>query len=136
MTSWKLHGFRYTTLSTYTVREKGIPPTSQVLGGWRAKTGRYESKISKSRLRKSVGCAPSLPSSFASLLAAEVPRPSVGQRTPCNDTGCPTGSVGIAGFQQNLLGKQDRVQISHSTSGKGEVQKERRFFQQLGREKT
>lgn len=45
MTSWKLHGFRYTTLSTYTVREKGIPPTSQVLGGWRAKAGRYESKI-------------------------------------------------------------------------------------------
>lgn len=86
----------------------------------------------KSRLCKSVGWATSLPSSSASLLAAAVPRPSMGKRTPCNDTGCPTGSVGIAWCQQNLLGKQDRVQISHSTFGRGEVQKERRLFQHLG----
>lgn len=61
-----------TTLRTYTVREKGIPPTIQVLGGWRVKAG---STNPRSRISKSVCCAISLPPFYASLLAEVVPGP-------------------------------------------------------------
>lgn len=82
MTSWKSHVFTI-TLSTYSVREKGIPLAIQVLGGWRVKAGGTDPR---SKISKSVCCSISLPPSYASLLAEGAPR-ALGQFCGWEDPG-------------------------------------------------
>lgn len=135
MTSWKWRGFTV-ILSTYTVREKGIPLAIQVLGGWRVKAGGTNPRprsVNQSAVQYS-----SLLSTQAFWLKKlpELSASSVGERTLGKVSGSCKGSGGIAGCQQSLFGKQSRVQISHFPSDNREIQKQRRFFQQLGCEKT